>query len=775
MYKTRNLKNIIDNEQLFRYTAESLLKQGTVALCGFLASSATAARLAPFGVSVSSAIHSEYIPACVLGCVAGYFFTYGATILTIRYIAAAIIAGILSYIFKRNFQKSYQRWFSASAAFIPVFSTGLIISLSITLSAEEIIIYALESGAAAVAAWFFDRFFNIDSSKKFAARLTGSETTAILVVFGILLLSFNNFPIFNLSPAVIVGSYAVLVCATYGGDKYGALSGILAGIVLGFSGNGNFVSGGISLGGLLSGIFSKGNRFISAVIFIIAVSVTAISTDDWLGASYIVYDVGIASLLFIITPKKIKNIYSSVFSLSADSVYLSGQRNVLKMRLHTASDSMSEVAGAVKAIGGIYRKRIVPDEKKIYENVCVCICKDCEKYEQCYGKNLRSTQAALKKLTEALKHNENGTAEPPEYFANSCIQSEAVIKNLYSSLDKYRNAMREVSKTGETVNIVSDQFAGVSDFLAEMSYSIDSCEEYDSALSELAAELLKNDMGLPSLSCGVFKTYENHICCEICFASGIKFNADMVAKKLGAATEREFESPIIHKLSDGTTRLCMCEKTKYMIEYGTHQISADSTGWCGDTFDSFFDGKGNFYMVLSDGMGTGKKAAADSVMCCSLTAGMLRSGFSADAILKMINAAMLVRSGEESIATLDIAKINLYSGNVQFFKAGAGFSIAMRKFKMLKIEKPSLPVGILRQIRFEKIELELHDGDALVLMTDGVTQEAVGMWREILKSATDYEGNELADKLAKTAHLNMPKNEADDITVVTATIVLNET
>ena len=93
---------------------------------------------------------------------------------------------------------------------------------------------------------------------------------------------------------------------------------------------------------------------------------------------------------------------------------------------------------------------------------------------------------------------------------------------------------------------------------------------------------------------------------------------------------------------------------------------------------------------------------------------------------------------------------------------------------MLKIEKPSLPVGILRQIAFEKIDLQLFDGDTLVLMTDGVTQDAVTMWREILKSATDYDGNELADKLAKTAHLNMPQNEYDDITVVTATIVLNE-
>ncbi|MBQ8210787.1 MAG: SpoIIE family protein phosphatase [Clostridia bacterium] len=774
MYKTRNIKKPIDSEQLIKYTAVSFLKQGVTALAGFLASTASVASLAPFGVSLSAAVYSEYMPACVLGCAAGYFYTYGATVLTLRYIAAAAIAGIIAYIFKRNFQRNYQRWFSAASAFLSVFSTGLIISLSVTLSAEEILIYALEGGAAATTGWFFDRFLNIDTSKKFAARLTGSETTAILVAFGIALLALNSFPLYIFSPAVIFGSYAVLVCATYGGDKYGSLSGILAGIVLGLSGNGSFVTGGISLGGLLSGIFSKCNRFIASVIFIICVSVTAISTDDWLSASYIIYDVGIACLLFVLTPKKIKNVYSAVFSLSADGVYLSGQRNVLKMRLHTAADGLSEVAGAVKAIGGIYRKKIIPDKNKIYENTCVNVCRDCEKYNYCYGQNLRSTQSAFEQITESIRYNENGEVRIPEFFTNTCTQTDEIVKNLYSSLQKYRNAMREVSKTGETVNIVSDQFFGVADFLSQMSGTIDSCEAYDPNLSELAAELLKNDMDLPTVSCGIFKTAENHIYGEICFDAKTVFNADMIAKKLSEAIERTFEEPVIHKLSDGTKRVCIYEKTIYRVISGSHQISADSAGWCGDTFDSFFDGRGNFCLLLSDGMGTGKKAAADSVMCCSLAAGMLRSGFAPDAILKMINAAMLVRSGEESIATLDIAQIDLYNGNVRFFKAGAGFSIAMKHLKMLKIEKPSLPVGILRQIEFEKIELQLHDGDALVLMTDGVTQEAVTMWREILKSATDYDDSELADKLAKTAHLNMPQNETDDITVVTATIVLNE-
>ena len=179
-------------------------------------------------------------------------------------------------------------------------------------------------------------------------------------------------------------------------------------------------------------------------------------------------------------------------------------------------------------------------------------------------------------------------------------------------------------------------------------------------------------------------------------------------------------------------------------------------------------------MILSDGMGTGKKAAADSVMCCSLCSSLLRAGFSPDVILRMINSAMLVRSGEESLATLDIAVTDLYDGSVCFYKAGASFSVAMRHLKMLKVEKPSLPVGILRDIAFEKIGLQLRDSDAFVLMSDGVQSKAIAVWRDILKTAGEYDGDELADKLAKTAYMNAPEDCPDDITVMTATILLND-
>lgn len=769
------IRDIKDSDELIRFVMNYIGRHLAVVTAGFFCAVASFEGLSPFGVTFTACIFPEYIPAAVMGAAMGYFHLYGITVLTLRYIASSIVTAILSYILKKNLKRQYHKHFSIACAFFPVFATGLIMSLSVTLAAEELVLYGVEGVMGAAMAWFLDKFLAIKPSKKYISRLSGAETASVLIVFGLILMSLKNFDFYIFSPAVIIGVYAVLVVSSFGGDKFGALSGIVAGVVLGLGNPNAFLTGGIALGGLLSGIFGKQNRFISTLIFVITVSVTAFSAEDWVTASYAVYSVGIAAFVFVLTPGKVAKIYRSFFSFSDDDAFLSGQRNVLKMRLKTASDSMTNVASSVKAVAGIYRRRSTPKEENIYGNVCNRICSNCQEYDFCWNKNQNDTHSWFVQIADALRHSsEPSDRELPQRFLNTCLSPDKVIKYLSYEVERYRNAMREAAKIGETVNIVSDQFGSVSELLDSFSETMEDGEEYDVQKTGMVCDVLINDVGLELLSCGVFKNSDNKIFCEMCFSPDKKFSQKQITQAVSEVLDIRPEKEVVCKLSDGTVKITMCEKTKYTVETGGCQISSDGGKWCGDTFDTFFDGKGKMFMILSDGMGTGKKAAADSVMCCSLASVMLKAGYPVNSILKMINSAMIVRSGEESLATLDIAVLNLYNGDVEFFKAGAAASMAMKHLKLLKIEKPSLPVGILGNVKFEKIELNLRDGDSFVLMSDGVSENATSMWREILKNATDYTGNELADTLAKTAHMNADNDNADDITVVTAAIRVNE-
>lgn len=773
MEKTRDLRNW--DSGAVRFAVMSVFKHILAAICVFFCSSASFDGLAPFGVAAVAAVFPEYIPAAVLGAVAGYFRIYSVTILTLRYIASAAIAGILSYLCKRSFKRKYHKSFSAVSGFFPLFVSGLIISMSVTLSADEIILYAAEGTVAAICAWFGDCFLNINPMKRYASRLTGAETAAVLVVLGVFLLSLQSFLFLIFSPGVIIGAYIVLVLASYGGDKYGALAGICAGVVLGLSESGaGFVTAGFALSGLLIGIFGKRRRFLSAIILIITMSVTAFATDDWITASHILYDVGISSLMFILTPGKIIRQYKKTFALADSGAFLDGQMSVLASRLHTYSDGMHDVSATVKAVGGIYRRRSTPEETQIYANVENKICRNCDMASVCLGQKGDETKRWFADIVTAMKRNDQpDEREMPRKFFDRCNHSGEVIKALGFELECYRGAMRECATVGETVNIVSDQFSSVADMLEKFSETMQNEEEFDAAKTDLVRNVLKKDIGLNLLSCGVFKNIDGHIYCEMSFPKGEAHNFSQIKDILNEIMGVSFDTPVTRKLTDGIINFSVCEKTKYGTTAGAFQINSGGGKWCGDTYDTFFDGKGKFIIVLSDGMGTGKKAAADSVVCSSLAAKLLRSGYPVESIIKMINAAMIIRSGEESLATLDIAIVDLYTGEVAFYKAGAGFSVAMKHLKMLKINKSSLPVGILRDISFEKIELDIREGDTIVLMSDGVTDDAVYAWRDILHDAEDYEGNELAEKLAKAAVLNAEEGSADDITVITTTLKLN--
>lgn len=774
MYNAK-VNRLKGNEELVRYTLIAVFRHLAAVIAGFFASSASFEGISPFGVSLCACISPEYIPAAVLGAASGYFYVYDVTVLTLRYIAAAAVAGIISYILKRNLKKKYTRHGSVVCAFVPVLVTGLILSLSVTVSADEFILYLLEATVSGAAAWFISGFLSINTAKRSAARLTVSETSCVLVVFGLVILSLGSFRFFMISPCVIAGVYAVLAAATFGGDRFAALFGIAASAVIEIVMPETFLTGSIALGGLLAGIFGRKNRFFTSLIFAVTVSASAFTSDDWVSAAYVIFGVGIAIALFVLTPKKLADVYTGIFSFSGDTAFLTGQKNILKTRLRTAAEGMSDVTASVKAIAGIYRRRSAPKEENIYANVCSSVCKKCRNYELCWNRNYSRTYDYFVKLAKVLKYGESHDDKDfPQGFLVNCIAPEKVMKSVSYELERYRSAMREAAKTGETVNIVSDQFSSVSELLCSFADNMEHSEEFDNEKTGMVYDVLVNDFGAKVQGVGVFRNEYNKLYCEINVAEDKRFSEKSVVKTVEQVLGVTFEKPVVHSISDGSICITVCETTRYTVATGGYQISSDGGKWCGDSFDSFFDGRGNFYMILSDGMGTGKKAAADSVMCSSLASILLRSGYSAECIIKMINSAMLVRSGEESLATLDIAVMNLYTGDVRFYKAGAAPSVAMRHMKLLKISKPSLPVGILGNVKFETVELTLREGDSFVLMSDGVNENVFSAWRALLNDSSAYSGKELADRLAKSAHMNADKNSPDDITVVTASVRKND-
>ena len=76
--------------------------------------------------------------------------------------------------------------------------------------------------------------------------------------------------------------------------------------------------------------------------------------------------------------------------------------------------------------------------------------------------------------------------------------------------------------------------------------------------------------------------------------------------------------------------------------------------------------------------------------------------------------------------------MDLFSGKVEFFKAGAAVSYVVRKGKLHRVDLSSLPAGILTEISFAKESYQLEAGDRLLMISDGVLAEGTPGWKGLL-------------------------------------------
>ena len=175
-------------------------------------------------------------------------------------------------------------------------------------------------------------------------------------------------------------------------------------------------------------------------------------------------------------------------------------------------------------------------------------------------------------------------------------------------------------------------------------------------------------------------------------------------------------------------------------------------------------------MILSDGMGTGGRAAVDSAMASGLLAQLIKAGFGYDCSLKIVNSAMIFKSVDESLATIDAANIDLFSGRMDMYKAGAAPTVIRQRGYTGRAESTSLPAGILREVKFDCAGVNLSKGDIVVMLSDGAAVDGIewisheiGLWQ-------DGSAQKLAEKLADMALRRCEKGHEDDITVMVAII-----
>ena len=178
---------------------------------------------------------------------------------------------------------------------------------------------------------------------------------------------------------------------------------------------------------------------------------------------------------------------------------------------------------------------------------------------------------------------------------------------------------------------------------------------------------------------------------------------------------------------------------------GTMLRPKEGESACGDQLAVFTAGA-MLYMLLSDGMGSGAAAHAESAMTVRLLRQFLKAGIQPASALKTINTALTLRCQEGGgFTTIDLLALDRRTGAATLYKYGAAASYVKRGGTVTRLEGGSLPAGLqdTRQPP-EATGIQLEPGSVLVMVSDGVTSEGDDWLRELLASWPGGDSQELA-------------------------------
>ena len=219
-------------------------------------------------------------------------------------------------------------------------------------------------------------------------------------------------------------------------------------------------------------------------------------------------------------------------------------------------------------------------------------------------------------------------------------------------------------------------------------------------------------------------------------------------------------------VGDIKTTITFEEKYLYDVQFGYSQKSLNKKGFCGDSVSFISCGEGMRTALISDGMGTGSRAAIDSTLTSSVIEKLVSGGFSVDGAVKAVNSAMIMKSTDESISTVDAVSVNLYTATADFYKSGAAISFIRSANEVFVVKQESLPLGIIRNISPAHTRVNLAPGDIILLVSDGVTSEDCGWINDELLSWSTNNMEDLASHISSLASLRSDENTKDDITAV---------
>lgn len=749
----------------------ALLRAAVGIFAGLFASRAMMfGKCAPFGIAAVAAASPGYGIFVLLGSITGYLLPGGPDY-GMRYVAACAAVFLIKWVLSGFNELVLHPAFNPAIASAAALITGAAIVIAGGAVPYDILILFAETLLCGCSAVFFGQALNYIKKSSGLWGLSQRELISVIISLCVVLLALERVQFSGISLGRIAAIFVILSAARYGKETGGTITGVSTGMFLSLGGgHALYMLPGYGFGGLVAGVFAQFGRFACVLSFALANVIAGITASGSTTQALTgIYETVVASVIFLLVPESLLCRISGVFVPAGAS---DGRSVIDKMqkRLIDCAKALEDVSETVNEVTGKLSQTNTNDISEVYRDASDDTCKKCGMHMYCWGTVYNDTMSALNDTSEPLKKNRSLKRDDiPKHFAARCCKLTELIGTINRCYAEFLARKAADLKTGQLRRLLAPQLGSAACLLRDVASGFSPDKNSIKGGERVKAALAA--CGILSKNSEVSVDGRGRITVEAAIeGDSKKVNREAMLSALSASCGRKLEGPeVLSGGEDGAVRLVFRQKPHFSVSFGEAAIQKTGETLCGDACQCFVDDQNRAMLILSDGMGCGPRAAVDSNLTVGLMSKLLKCGFGFDEAVKVTGTAMMVKSAEESLSTLDIACVDLYDGTATFLKAGAPPTYIRRCGQVERIESCSMPIGILSDTKLVRTSVHLHKGDLIVVISDGALQQDDSYIIEAIEKF-DGEPRMFAKKLAELAKGQRSDGHDDDITVMAAEI-----
>lgn len=730
----------------------------------------------PFGLGFAAALGaSDGAMFGIVGTMLGYFRVLQSAN-GLKYIAICILIYTAGFVFRgTSFMK--RAWFMPLSAAVSAAAVGFVFVADAGFQTVDVAFFITEVMLVAVCTYAYQPYFNAALEREDDGSVGNALFRAISLIILAASLLIPLAQIELIADATLGRTLAVffiMLGGYYGGIGAGSCAGVVLGLAIGVAEASPIYCAMYGFAAVASSVFSKRGKLLYTVVYLISNA----GAMFWVTAGErisVLYEAFFASVFFLLIGEMFSQAVPRLESIGDIS-----RENSRRVREFTV-DRLRRASGAFGELGDMLSSVLNSTKENensitsVFNHPAQKVCKRCELSGSCWEKEYVSTKDALNSVTAAMR--ERGSLEAsdlPIHFTSRCIHLNEFINEVNRELIAFRYRRQFKSRIAESRKVICKQYRSMAQVFDKMSRDIAKQPRFDLRAEDAIRRILANEKMQANVC--VYRDAANHVNLQIegknlaGLFENIKQYLECFSNVLGVAL-----TTLEKRDGESGFKLIARQAEPLGASLGVAVHKKRDSEVSGDSGSYFKLDDGRLCVILSDGMGSGKAAAAESADAIRMLERFLKAGIDPAISLATINSALVIKNAElGGFATLDFMCVDLFNGECEFYKFGSAPTYIKRGRHIRRLTSSSLPAGVggCTEGRVEKTKVKLHNGDAVVLASDGVADAADDTWlQNFLSDFSGESAKELAAAIMNSAFSRYGRS--DDMTVMTVFIGKN--